>query len=101
MPHECSQLESIGALKEAADSLKGAIERLDKRCNGTFNTIGEHIKESPVYRGQIEVLRTEINILKEEKNNSIKASQWRIGLIVGAMIGILNVVVGIGLKILK
>ena len=96
----CIQLENIGALKEAANTLKDAVDRLDKRINGTFRTIGEHINESPLYRAKIEVMENEIKNIREEKLNTIKASQWRIGLIVGIIIALMNIIAGIALKIL-
>ncbi len=84
--------EVIGALTEAVKNINGNIiqmdinirndlARLDKRINGSFDTIGEHIKESPIYRGEIERLKVEVKNIKEEKNNTTKDSQWRIGLI--------------------
>jgi len=85
MMEPCIQQENIGALKEAAENLKVAIDRLDKRINGTFSTIGNHIKEGPLYRAKIEVLEHDIKNIKEEKLNTVKASQWRIGLIVGVL----------------
>ena len=101
MGHECIQQENIGALKEAADTLKDAIERLDTRINGSFKQIGDHINESPVYRSKIEVLEREVSNMKEERLNTVKASQWRIGLIVGVLMGLMNIIAGIWLKILK
>ena len=82
---ESHKSEVMGALIEATNSVKESILRLDKRINGTFNIIGEHIKESPFYRGKIETLETEIKNIKEEKLNTIKNSQWRIGIIVGVL----------------
>ncbi len=79
----CIQAENIGALKEAAGALKDAVVRLDARINGTFKQIGEHISEAPDYRSKIKVLENEVKNIKEEKNNTTKASQWRVGLIVG------------------
>lgn len=96
--HDCIQQENIGSLKEAVISLKDAVLRLDKRCNGTFESIGDHIKESPVYRGKIDILENEIKNIKEEKNNTTKASQWRIALIVGSLISIINLLANIFLK---
>ena len=101
MEHICIQQENIGALKKAAESLEQSIDRLDKRINGSFKQIGDHIAESPAYRGKIDVLENEVKNMKEEKLNTIKASQWRIGLIVGCIIAITNIIAGIMLKILK
>lgn len=100
MTEPCTQLENIGTLKEAALFLKDAVSRLDKRINGTFDTIGEHIKESPYYRGKIDVLENEIKNIKQEKNNTTKNAQWRIGIIVGLICAFPSLVMMI-IQILK
>jgi len=95
----CSQKENIGELKKAANNLEDAVKRLDKRINGTFDTIGQHIAEAPEYRSRIDVIDNTIKLMKEEKFNTTKNSQWRIGLIVGVICTLSNVAVGVLIKI--
>jgi len=91
----CIQRENIGSLKEAATQLKFTVERLDKRINGALDKIANHLEESPIYRGEIAILKTEVKNLKEEKNNTTKASQWRVGLIIGVVISLVQIVIAI------
>ena len=49
----CTQEENIGYIKATIKSLFESVAKLDKRINGTFDTIGEHIKESVDYREKI------------------------------------------------
>lgn len=85
--------EDLGAIKAGVESIKEAMNRLDIRINGSFKAIGEHISEAPDYRSKINVMDTELRLFKddvgkkfkdakEERLNTVKASQWRIGLIV-------------------
>ncbi len=89
MEHDCSQLESIGSLKRAAENLESAITRLDDRVNGTFQTIGEHIKESPEYRNRIAVIETIQKNLREEIS-AIKQGYWKASIIAGLVGGLLG-----------
>ena len=75
----------MGIVKKTCENVEAAIIRLDKRINGTFASIAEHLKDSPKYRADLEVLKIEVKNMKEEKHNTTKASQWRIGLIVGGV----------------
>ena len=75
--------EDIASIKTGMVNMEGHITRLDKRINGTFHKIGEHIDESPEYREAIVVLQTDVKAIKEEKLNTTKNAQWRIGLICG------------------
>ena len=95
----CSQKENIGELKKAANNLEDAVKRLDKRINGTFDTIGQHIAEAPEYRSRIDVIDNTIKLMREEKLNTTKNSQWRIGLIVGVICTLSNLAVGVLIKI--
>ena len=99
MEHNCIQQEAIGGLKEAVLSVNRAIERLDKRCNGTFDKIGQHISESDAYRERIRINETMINALKEEKLNTTKNAQWRIALIVSVVVSIVNLTATVLLRI--
>lgn len=79
------------------DGVEDSIKRLDDRINGAFEHVGEHIKESegPTgYRERVIRLEEIITTLAKEKLNSVKASQWRIGLIAGmpgAILAILKI----------
>ena len=88
-------VRSLGNIEGKLDSTLAGIDRLDKRINGTFKQISDHISESPEYRGKIMAIETEIKNIKTEKLNSIKASQWRIGLIVGTGTSIVMVILKI------
>lgn len=110
--HDCIQQNNINRLENATIELTKAtasldatvkavnanIERLDKRCNGTFRTIGDHIAEAPAYREDIAKLKVEVKNIKEEKLNTIKASQWRIGLIVGLVMGVVEIGIRVFVK---
>ena len=74
-----------GEIKAGIKGIRDDIKRLDNRINGTFDTIGDHIKESPEYRTKIDKMETLLGTIKQEKLNSVKASQWRIGLICGGL----------------
>ena len=43
----------IGQVQGIVEGLKEDVARLDKRINGTFDNIGEHIKSSEYYRERI------------------------------------------------
>ena len=103
--HDCTQIENISKLREAVATLTNAVDnlnsniiRLDKRCNGTFDAIGKHMNEAPDYRSKIDILMNQVKDIKEEKNNTTKASQWRVGLIVGVIMGLLSIIVNLYLK---
>ncbi len=76
-------VSDVGEIKGGIKLITDSINRLDSRINGSFKQIGDHIAEAPEYRSKIVAIETEVKNIKEEKNNSVKASQWRIGLIVG------------------
>lgn len=81
--HDCVQLEAIGGLKKAAEILEKAVSHLHARINGTFDAIDKHIEEGKSYRNEITKLGVIVENIVQEKNNTTKASQWRVGLIVG------------------
>jgi len=45
--------QEFSAIKMIFKSLEEAIKRLDRRINGTFDTIGTHIKEGEYWRRRI------------------------------------------------
>ena len=50
-------------IKMIFKTLEEAIKRLDKRINGTFDTIGTHIKEGEFWRLRIAAHGTKMKIL--------------------------------------
>ena len=50
-------------IKMIFKTLEEAIKRLDKRINGTFDTIGTHIKEGEFWRLRIAAYGTKMKIL--------------------------------------
>jgi endonuclease III len=72
--------------------IKAQLENLNKTLNGNVAKINEHIKESPIYRSKIEVLEKQIEIIDKEKLNSVKQAQWRIALIAGLSVSIVNII---------
>jgi peptidoglycan hydrolase CwlO-like protein len=92
-------VRSLGNIEGKLDSTLAGIDRLDKRINGTFKQISDHISESPEYRGKIMAIEAEIRNIKTEKLNSIKASQWRIGLIVSLGTTLLMVIMKVIFKV--
>lgn len=76
MMHDCIQQETIGSLKKAVEILEGS-------CSKLFLMIETHVKDSPEFRDKIKTVEVEVKNMKEEKNNTTKASQWRVALIVG------------------
>lgn len=53
----------IGEIKKGIKNLEEHISRLDHRINGTFDTIGEHIKNGTYYRNIIIRNQTTIKII--------------------------------------
>jgi hypothetical protein len=80
--------------------IKGKLENIEKSLNGNVKLINEHIKESPTYRSKIDILEKEVEIINKEKLNSVKQSQWRIALIAGLVVSIINIVVNLILRML-
>lgn len=53
----------FSALKMIFKTLEDAIKRLDKRINGTFDTIGQHIKDGEYWRRRIATHDTKMKLL--------------------------------------
>jgi len=92
-------VRSLGNIEGKIDSLIDGQKRLDDRINGTFREIGEHLRDSPEYRGRIVGLETEMRNIRDEKLNSVKASQWRIGIIVGIGTSIVMILLKVFFKV--
>ena len=83
-----SRIEQIG--KDTRDH----IDRLDKRINGAFERLQTHVDEGERqggYRDRLTKLEMLVTKATQEKLNSVKAAQWRVGLIVGAPATILAI----------
>ena len=99
-PEHSQICQDIGSIKAGIDSIDSSVKRLDDRINGSFEKIGEHITESEIFRGKVIKHEQILKIVQEERLNTVKASQWRIGIIVGIIIAIANIIFGIIMKIL-
>jgi hypothetical protein len=73
--------ECVQMFRRLDEKLDGLISRAD-RINGRYE---KHMIDGEVYRKS--VLRHEhlLELMEKEKLNTNKASQWRIGLIVGGL----------------
>ena len=98
--HICTQEKALGRLEEAANNLKESVERLDRRINGSFDTIANHIKESPDWRSRIIVVEEALSHIKQEKTNTQKQAQYRVGIIVGVVAGLPGAILAV-LNIIK
>ena len=80
-------VEGIARIEEKQDNTNDHIERLDARINGAFGRIDKHVDEGDKpggFRDRFVKLETLVARATQEKLNSVKAAQWRIGLIVGS-----------------
>ena len=73
----------IGEFSATLKSVNANVVRLDKRINGAFSKYEKHVDESEERILQIFSNTRDIKAIKEEKLNTTKNSQWRIGLIAG------------------
>jgi len=55
--------EQIGSLNAKMDMLLLRLEGIDKRINGSFNAMSQHIKESAKFRNQTTSNATSIKVL--------------------------------------
>ena len=89
----------ISRIEEKQNGLSGDIKRLDDRVNGTFKRIGKHVDEGDKpggFRERLVRIETLVATATQEKLNTVKASQWRIGIIAGlpgAILAIIMIVV--------
>ena len=82
---------TLSALKQSIDNSTDRIERLDNRINGSFERINKHVSEGDVYRDKLIKLETIVSLAANEKLNTTKNSQYRIGIIVGVIIAVANI----------
>jgi len=86
--------ECIQRFDRLNEKLDGLIQRAD-RINGRYE---KHMEEGIKYRRDVDRHEHMLNIIEKEKLNSAKASQWRVGLIVGLVMSIVTVAVKIWVK---
>jgi len=78
--------ECIEMFKNVNYKLDQLIERADK-INGRYE---KHIDESSKYRKSVDRHDHILDLMEKEKYNTSKNAQWRVGLIVGVVMGLLT-----------
>jgi len=76
----------LGRIEQKCESLASDIGRLDKRINGSFDRIGKHVDEGERpggFRERLAKIEQIVETIAQEKLNSTKAAQWRIGIVAG------------------
>jgi hypothetical protein len=96
MEHQEILPECVQRFDRLDEKLDELIKRAD-RINGRYE---KHMEESVRYRREVDkhehllgVIEKENQLMKDEKWNTSKASQWRIGIIVGVIMTIFTAVV--------
>ena len=87
--------KTLGRIEQIGKDTIGHIDRLDKRINGAFVRIEKHVDEGDKeggFRERLVKLEMLVVTATEEKLNSVKASQWRIGIIVGVIVALPSIV---------
>lgn len=87
--------ERIKNIDEKCDTI---ISELRATANGIWQRVNQHIDESPVVRGKVNELDTELRIIKSdlekkerERDKKESSGQWKIGLIVGTVIALVQI----------
>ena len=96
-------IKSLSRIEQICKDTSNHIDRLDSRINGAFVRIEKHVDEGDKpggFRERVVKLETLIFKATNEKLNSTKASQWRIGIIVGVIIGLPSMVL-VAFKIIE
>lgn len=93
---------------QAHSGIEERIKRIDEKCdtiitelrataNGIWSRVNQHIDESPVVRSKVNELDTELRIIKmdiekteRDRDKRDATSQWRVGLIVGTVIALIQ-----------
>jgi len=95
--------KTLGRIEQIGKDTNDHIDRLDKRINGAFVRIEKHVDEGDKeggFRERLVKIETLVVTATEEKLNSVKASQWRIGLIAGIP-GVIATIILIVFKIIN
>ena len=96
-------IKSLSRIEQICKDTSNHIDRLDSRINGAFVRIEKHVDEGDKkggFRERLVKLETLVVAATEEKLNSTKASQWRIGLIAGIP-GVIATIILIVFKIIN
>lgn len=93
---------------QAHSGIEERIKNIDEKCdtiitelrattNGIWTRVNQHIDESPVVRGKVNELDTELRLIKndlekkeKERDKKEVATQWKVGLIVGTVIALIQ-----------
>jgi hypothetical protein len=96
MEHQEILPECVQRFDRLDEKLDELIKRAD-RINGRYE---KHMEESVKYRREVDrhehllgVIDKENQLMKDEKWNTSKNSQWRVGLIVGVIMTIFTAIV--------
>ena len=84
-------IKTLSSIEQICKATNSHIDRLDSRINGAFVRIEKHVDEGDKpggFRERVVKLETLIFKATNEKLNSTKASQWRIGIIVGVIVAL-------------
>jgi len=87
MEHQDILPECVQRFDSIAEKLDGLIQRTD-RINGRYE---KHLEDSVHYRREVDRHEHLLGLIEKEKLNSVKASQWRIALIVGVVMSLVTV----------
>ena len=96
-------IKTLSSIEQICKATNSHIDRLDSRINGAFTRIEKHVDEGDKkggFRERLVKLETLVLTATNEKLNSVKASQWRIGIIVGVIIGLPSMVL-VAFKIIE
>lgn len=81
-------MQDIGEIKGLVKGVPAALQRVENRVNGSFQRIDKHIDESPVKERRLSTVETEVKSIKETREGSTRAYQWKTALIVGIICAI-------------
>ena len=96
-------IKTLSSIEQICKATNSHIDRLDSRINGAFTRIEKHVDEGDKkggFRERLVKLETLVLTATNEKLISVKASQWRIGIIVGVIIGLPSMVL-VAFKIIE
>jgi hypothetical protein len=89
MEHQEILPECVQRFDRLDEKLDELIKRAD-RINGRYE---KHMEESTRYRRDVDRHEHLLSVIEKEKLNTAKASQWRVGLIVGVVMTIFTAIV--------
>jgi hypothetical protein len=84
------RMEVLPECKEMFKALDNKLDQLIERSDRIDHRYERHIEESVKYRREVDKHELLLNLIEKEKLNTMKASQWRVGLIVGGVVGVIT-----------